>query len=680
MLRRTQTSTSSRPTQNVSRTNTSNPRINRVTSAAASVPTRRPTTTTRPDTGDDEEPPPPPYARTDPEPEQTRMLEARLAAEAESAGTTTYDPPPTAPPSTSRRASQPASISQQPQTVYPTSPSSRRENETPQRIPSDPELRRIWEDSQFEEAKRLSIAAAREQKDLEEAMALSLAEAEGSASGPSNRTGLTEDNGQRGASSYIPASSSTDYGGGTGIAAGQDSVEGSNGISADLAGLDMSGDYEYRQHEENLRQERMEQERQQQEQHQQDQNPFHQPSHIPANYQNTSLLDDNDDLPLAVPLTPMKTGAVLQSKNPFLSPSDPEAESPLQRLPQASAAFGTPASSTPQPSGSFTTPSQQHLSPPQSPTSATRRVSSQSLRDSPGSAHTSFYLNDGTNTSPRAPKPLPPPPGPGGIQPGTFGSPRTPQFLDQSQSSTSSPQQPERYAPPPGPPPAHLRIPTHPTVIQESSAGQQAGTPLKQYSSSPQIHTLDNQAINPSQYPSRAPTATQPPLPPRRETVQSPQQGTPSGYFAAPGQNIMSPTSVDSAPSSQNGPPRLPVRPGLRNGEDPLELLKSYDTVFLSECFHTWTKQVTLTCTVDDSASMAGERWEQAKTAITEVAEIAAEYDDDGIDVYFLNSKRVGKELKVSCHQACQELQLNVQTNEDVEDLFAGLVPRGPTP
>jgi hypothetical protein len=47
------------------------------------------------------------------------------------------------------------------------------------------------------------------------------------------------------------------------------------------------------------------------------------------------------------------------------------------------------------------------------------------------------------------------------------------------------------------------------------------------------------------------------------------------------------------------------------------------------------------------------------------VAETAAPYDDQGVDVYFLNSKRVGKELRSSA---------------DVEDLFAGLEPRGAKP
>ena len=44
---------------------------------------------------------------------------------------------------------------------------------------------------------------------------------------------------------------------------------------------------------------------------------------------------------------------------------------------------------------------------------------------------------------------------------------------------------------------------------------------------------------------------------------------------------------------------------------------------------------------------MAGERWEEAKASLKGVADIAAQYDDDGIDIYFLNSKRVGTELRV---------------------------------
>lgn len=62
---------------------------------------------------------------------------------------------------------------------------------------------------------------------------------------------------------------------------------------------------------------------------------------------------------------------------------------------------------------------------------------------------------------------------------------------------------------------------------------------------------------------------------------------------------------------------------------------------------------------------MSGERWAQARGALMGVAETAARYDESGVDIYFLNSKRVGKELR---------------TPADVEDVFAGLEPRGATP
>jgi hypothetical protein len=62
---------------------------------------------------------------------------------------------------------------------------------------------------------------------------------------------------------------------------------------------------------------------------------------------------------------------------------------------------------------------------------------------------------------------------------------------------------------------------------------------------------------------------------------------------------------------------------------------------------------------------MAGQSWAQAREALMGVAETAAQYDDQGVDIYFINSKRVGKELRASA---------------DFEDLFAGLEPRGTTP
>jgi len=68
---------------------------------------------------------------------------------------------------------------------------------------------------------------------------------------------------------------------------------------------------------------------------------------------------------------------------------------------------------------------------------------------------------------------------------------------------------------------------------------------------------------------------------------------------------------------------------------------------------------------VDDSGSMEGERWHEARDALAALADIASKYDADGIDVCFLNSKKVGTNMK----------------NADlVRRLFDSVRPNGITP
>lgn len=119
-------------------------------------------------------------------------------------------------------------------------------------------------------------------------------------------------------------------------------------------------------------------------------------------------------------------------------------------------------------------------------------------------------------------------------------------------------------------------------------------------------------------------------LSPQDPTTRESPGSSRTAYLAEPAEQIYDPPP---------GPP-----PGV--SEDPLATLRSFDTVFL----------------VDDGSTMTGERWEQAKTALMDVAEVAAKYSSRGVDVYFVNSKRVGKELHDS---------------QDVEEIFGGLNPRG---
>ncbi|KAF5388374.1 hypothetical protein D9615_000746 [Tricholomella constricta] len=83
--------------------------------------------------------------------------------------------------------------------------------------------------------------------------------------------------------------------------------------------------------------------------------------------------------------------------------------------------------------------------------------------------------------------------------------------------------------------------------------------------------------------------------------------------------------------------------------EDALETLIKFNTVLV----------------VDDSSSMRGSRWAEARQALSGLARKAGLYDTDGIDIYFLNSSKVG---------------LNLKNPQAVEDLFDRVEPRGATP
>ncbi|EKM59504.1 uncharacterized protein PHACADRAFT_25617 [Phanerochaete carnosa HHB-10118-sp] len=110
------------------------------------------------------------------------------------------------------------------------------------------------------------------------------------------------------------------------------------------------------------------------------------------------------------------------------------------------------------------------------------------------------------------------------------------------------------------------------------------------------------------------------------------------------------------------------TRQPVQNVEDPLELLRQFNTVII----------------LDDSTSMSHysyERhmpdgnfekvtwWQEARIALVNLAVKAAEYDDDGIDIHFLNSSRVGRNLKVL-----------FETREAVQNVFKGINTRPGTP
>lgn len=147
----------------------------------------------------------------------------------------------------------------------------------------------------------------------------------------------------------------------------------------------------------------------------------------------------------------------------------------------------------------------------------------------------------------------------------------------------------------------------------------------------------------------------------------SPSQARPSPvvpeFISAARASI--PLGQASIPVRQGQVP--PIHPSGHNGtgivrdvcEDQLELLRQYDTIFV----------------IDDSASMqvneqpdgsiGPSRWEEACRALCDFVRLASKYDDDGIDVHFINNDK-------SLHH-CRDPR-------DLVRLFHDVVPSGATP
>ncbi|KAJ5614655.1 hypothetical protein N7528_008309 [Penicillium herquei] len=68
---------------------------------------------------------------------------------------------------------------------------------------------------------------------------------------------------------------------------------------------------------------------------------------------------------------------------------------------------------------------------------------------------------------------------------------------------------------------------------------------------------------------------------------------------------------------------------------------------------------------IDDSTSMVGKRWRELEKAISAIAPLCTEGDEDGIEIYFLNHKTVYE---------------NVKKTEKVHEIFSQVHPSGWTP
>ncbi|EPQ27614.1 uncharacterized protein PFL1_04752 [Pseudozyma flocculosa PF-1] len=271
---------------------------------------------------------------------------------------------------------------------------------------------------------------------------------------------------------------------------------------------------------------------------------------------------------------------------------------------------------------------------------------------------------------------------------------RTNSSANQSQAQALAQQQAARqqYAPPPGPPPG----------VTPPAVGQHTGRPLvssprnSQSSYDPSAPAAPGRPTNPfadpsslqGAYPPMQPSQAAPPASSQQQHHASPQQGSygmPSGpatagYGGYGGPSAGPSSGAGAAPRRQGSIAEHArkmsadmanlnlaspaegggaVRRASTIREDPLELLKDFDTIFV----------------VDDSASMSvnelpdgsmgRSRWEEARDAVSGVVELAAKYDRDGVDVYFLNNDRAIE---------------NCTDPREVLRVFDSIEPEGATP
>ncbi len=97
------------------------------------------------------------------------------------------------------------------------------------------------------------------------------------------------------------------------------------------------------------------------------------------------------------------------------------------------------------------------------------------------------------------------------------------------------------------------------------------------------------------------------------------------------------------------------LEPTQSPDDSPYSFLKQFDTVFL----------------IDDSGSMAGRSWRETAAALTAITPICTKQDSDGVDIYFLNHRKV---------QDPTGGYRNVKDTVGVESIFNSVRPLGGTP
>jgi uncharacterized protein YegL len=119
---------------------------------------------------------------------------------------------------------------------------------------------------------------------------------------------------------------------------------------------------------------------------------------------------------------------------------------------------------------------------------------------------------------------------------------------------------------------------------------------------------------------------------------------------------------VTTASTPSDAPPLYTRRVLTEN--DAFASLASFDTVLI----------------IDDSGSMSGQRWAEAEAALQAISDIVTVYDEDGIDIYFLNHKSPW-EPPANKNYMARGGYYGIDNNaRPVSDIFRQVRPEGYTP
>ncbi|OAA57622.1 von Willebrand factor, type A [Niveomyces insectorum RCEF 264] len=131
------------------------------------------------------------------------------------------------------------------------------------------------------------------------------------------------------------------------------------------------------------------------------------------------------------------------------------------------------------------------------------------------------------------------------------------------------------------------------------------------------------------------------------------------------------PRAASSGPSPPPPPPPPPPQGAAPDDEDedepeqeedPYDVLRGFDIVFV----------------IDDSASMKGRSWRETRDVLRAITDICTNYDDDGVDIYFLNHR--SEQLADQRNGRSSGGYLCVRKQEQVFHIFDTVQPKWATP